>query len=225
MHASSEKQPIVLFGGGEMAEVIRYYFTHDSIYDVVALTVDREHAGEISSDLPVVPFDEIESRYPPDRFKMFVALSYRSVNQVRARKYAEAREKGYTLVSYVNSKSTTWPDLSIGDNCFIFENNVIQPFVKIGSDVILWSGNHIGHHSTIHDHCFLASHIVVSGGVTIEPLTFIGVNATLRDHVRIAAECVIGAGALILKDTNPKEVYVGVAAQLHTRSSDQLRKI
>ena len=37
--------------------------------------------------------------------------------------------------------------------------------VRIGNDVVLWSGNHIGHDSTIGDHCFIASHVVVSGNV------------------------------------------------------------
>jgi sugar O-acyltransferase (sialic acid O-acetyltransferase NeuD family) len=220
------KEKIVLFGMGELADVIQYYFTHDSNYEVVAFTVDREHQKATTyNGLPVVPFEDVPSLYPPDQFKMFVALSYRSVNRARAQKYKEAKEKGYTLVTYINSKAITWPNLEIGDNCFIFEANVIQPFVKIGSDVILWSGNHIGHHATIMNHCFLASHVVVSGGVVIEPYCFIGVNATIRDHVTIKEECVIGAGALILKDTQPKEVYVGARSEPHIKKSHELTKI
>ena len=56
-----------------------------------------------------------------------------------------------------------WARHEIGENCFIFEDNTIQPFVKIGDDVVLWSGNHIGHHAEIGDHCFISSHVVISG--------------------------------------------------------------
>ncbi|MFY9234843.1 MAG: acetyltransferase [Fimbriimonadaceae bacterium] len=217
---------VVVFGVGQMAEVAHFYLTHDSEHEVVAFTLDRDYIeDECHFGLPVIPFDEIEKAFAPSSYKMFLPISYKKVNKLRAAKYAEAKEKGYELISYVSSKATVWPNLQIGDNCFIFENNVIQPFVKIGNDVIMWSGNHIGHHTTIKDHCFLASHIVVSGSVVVEPYCFLGVNATLRDNITIATECVIGAGALITKDTEEKGVYLGPPATLIPKKSDELRNI
>lgn len=217
---------IVVFGNGQVASVGYFYLTHDSPHDVVAFTVDRAY---IEKDklfgLPVVPFEEVEVLYPPREHKMLVMISYRKVNKLRAEKYYQAKEKGYEFISYVSSRATSWPGLEVGDNCFIMEENVIQPFVRIGNNVIMWSGNHIGHHSIIKDHCFLASHVVVSGSVTIEPYCFIGVNATIRDNITIAAECVIGAGALILSDTREKGVYVGKAAELIPRESNKLSTI
>jgi sugar O-acyltransferase (sialic acid O-acetyltransferase NeuD family) len=219
-------QKIVLFGDGELAEVIHFYLKHDSKYEVVAFTVDRQYMkGTHFHELPVVPFEEVTEKYPPSEYKMFVALSYKSVNRIRAQKYQEAKAKGYELITYINSKAVTWPGLKVGDNCFIFESNVIQPFVEIGNNVTLWSGNHIGHHAKIKDHCFLASHIVVSGAVVVEPMTFIGVNATLRDHVTIGSECVIGAGALILKDVPSQSVIVGQAGSLRETKSHEIKRI
>ena len=54
----------------------------------------------------------------------------------------------------------------------------------------------------------------VSGHVAIEENCFVGVNATIRDKVRIARDCVVGAGALIMRDTQPGQVYAvrGTAA-------------
>jgi sugar O-acyltransferase (sialic acid O-acetyltransferase NeuD family) len=119
----------------------------------------------------------------------------------------ECKGKGYELVSYVSSKALPFGELEVGENTFVFEANVIQPFVRIGRNVIIWSGNHIGHHSTIEDHCFIASHAVISGNVTIGEESFVGVNATFRDGVKVAPRCVIGAGALIMKDTEEGAVY------------------
>lgn len=113
----------------------------------------------------------------------------------------------------------------IGENCFILEDNTIQPFVTIGNNVTLWSGNHIGHHSVISDHCFIASHVVVSGGVEIGERSFIGVNATLRDHIKIGECCVIGAGAIILADAEAEGVYVGQGTERAKIPSSRLRKI
>ena len=157
--------------------------------------------------LPVVPFEELEERHPASRCSMFVAVGFSGANRTRRTVYEECKAKGYELISYVNSKAIHWGEVALGDNCFVFEANVIQPFVRIGSNVIVWSGNHIGHHSRIGDHCFIASHAVISGNVTIGEESFVGVNATFRDGVTVAPRCLIGAGALIMKDTQEGAVY------------------
>lgn len=169
-----------------------------------------------------MPFETIEKDYPPEEYSMFVAVGYKNMNKTRAQLCSDAKKKGYELISYVNSKATVWQDLHIGENCFIFENNVIQPFVKIGNDVIMWSGNHIGHHSEIGDHCFVSSHVVVSGKVKVGPYCFLGVNSTIRDNINIGSECVIGAGSLILHDTKEKQVYTSERAKLLDVQSDKL---
>ncbi len=217
-------KPVVIFGTGDIGRLAHFYFTHDQAYDVVAFSADGAfiNATEFRG-LPVVAFEDVVHRYPPDDFDMFVALSYKELNQVRARKYEEAKAKGYTLISYVCSRLVTWGDTQIGDNCFIFENQTIQPFVTIGNNVTMWSGNHIGHDSTIGDHCFLTSHVVVSGHVTIGSHCFLGVNATLRDGITLAPYTVVGAGATVVKDTVEKGVYLGVAAQLKGQDATQLR--
>jgi len=217
---------VVIFSTGEMAEIAHFYFTHDSPYEVAAFTEDENFIKEKELfGLPVIPFEEIEKNYPPDKFNMFIALSYRNINRIRAERYAEAKRKGYELVSYICTKSVYWGDTEIGDNCFIFENQTIQPFVKIGNNVIIWSGNHIGHHSVIGDHCFISSHVVISGHVRIGEYSFLGVNSTIRDGITIARECVIGAGTLILKDTVEKGVYKGKATELYLDDSSKLRRI
>jgi sugar O-acyltransferase (sialic acid O-acetyltransferase NeuD family) len=199
---------VVIFGTGDFAQVACRYLREDSEHDVVAFTVHERYI-ELPEllGLPVVPFEQIESSHPQSSNSIFVAIGFSGVNRTRRTFYEECRGKGYKLISYVNSKAIHWGELPIGDNCFIFETNVLQPFVRIGSNVILWSGNHIGHHTTIEDHCFIASHVVISGNVTVGEETFIGVNATFRDGITVAPRCVIGAGALIMKDTVEGGVY------------------
>lgn len=156
---------------------------------------------------------------------MFVAMGYSKLNAVRRAKVEAAQALGYTLASYVSSRATVLNEGRIGRNCFILEDNTIQPFVRIGDNVTLWSGNHIGHHSTIEDHVFVASHVVVSGGVTIGEASFIGVNATIRDHVTIGPRCVIGSGALILQDAEVEGVYMGTASERARVPSTRLRQL
>ena len=217
---------IIIFGTSGFAEVAYFYFTKDSEYEVVAFTVNKKFLNQTKLfGLPVVPFEDIEKIYPPDKYGMFVAIVYTNMNKIREKIYNESKSKDYDLVNYVNSKAITWGEFQIGDNCFILENVVIQPFVTIGNNVIIWSGNHIGHHSKIADHCFITSHVVISGNVEIGSNCFLGVNSTIRDGITIAPECVIGAGSVILKDTKQKQVFSTNSTFLLSKSSDELSKL
>jgi len=220
------KKSLIIFGAGDIAELAHYYFSSDSNYDVVAFTVNAEYlTGTQLCELPVCPFEEISAKYPPDQFELFIALSYSKLNAVRKEKYLAGKAMGYRFASYVSSRATVLNGGHIGENCFILEDNTIQPFVTIGNNVTLWSGNHIGHHSTIKDHTFIASQVVVSGGVEIGEQCFIGVNATLRDHIKVGERCVIGAAALLLSDAEPEGLYVGAATERSKVPSTKLRKI
>lgn len=220
------KQQIVIFGNGEIAELADFYFTHDSEFEVAGFTVDEAFLTATTfRGRPVVPFETVAQQFPAEHYRMFVAVSYSKLNEIRAAKVAAAREVGYQLVSYVSSRATIFPGLTIKENCFILEDNTIQPFAEIGANVTLWSGNHIGHHSVIEDDVFLASHVVVSGGVRIGRASFVGVNVTLRDHVSVGQKCVLGAGALILEDQPDFSVVAPRGTERSSVPSSRLRRI
>lgn len=220
------EKSVIIFGYGDFGQVAYSYLTNDSEYDVIGFTAHKEKIDrDAIFDLPIIPFEEIEKKYSPKEISLFIAIPYTNLNQVRAKIFHQVKEKGFNLISYVNSNAIVSNDVKIGDNCFILENNVIQPFVTIGDDVILWSGNHIGHHSKIGDHCFIASQVVISGKVTIEPFCFLGVNSTIRDGIHIERKNVIGAGAIILKDTKENQVYTSKSTTLLNIKSEDLKGI
>jgi sugar O-acyltransferase (sialic acid O-acetyltransferase NeuD family) len=217
---------VVVFGVSNWAELAHFYLTHDSPHDVVAFTLDRDYLIEPEfKGLPVVPFDEVERHYPPDQVRMFIPMSFKKMNHIRAAKYHDAKRRGYDLISYVSSKATTWPGFSCGQNCFIFEDNTVQPFVEIGNNVVMWSGNHIGHHTKIKDHVMITSHVVISGCCTIEEYCFFGVNSAVRDEAIIARETLVGMGVTIQKDTKEFEVYRAPTPEPERIRSDQFRSL
>ena len=220
------KKRLVVFGSGDLAELAHFYFRTDSHYSVTAFTLDAAYIRETTfGGLPVVPFDDVGALYPPESHAFFVALSYSKLNAVRRDKYLAAKSLGYDLASFISSRATVLNEGRIGENCFILEDNTIQPFVTVGNNVTMWSGNHIGHHSSIGDHTFIASHAVISGGVKIGEQCFIGVNATLRDHISVGDRCVIGAGTLLLGDAEPEGLYIGQATERAPLHSTGLRSI
>lgn len=214
---------IIIFGDGISAKLAHYYFTRDSDHEVIAFTVDASYRkADTFLDLPLLDFEQVVEHYPPESYEMFVALGYSKLNRVRAEKFFKAEELGYKLLSYVSSKCTFLTDHPVGKNCFILEDNTIQPFAKIGNNVTLWSGNHIGHDVVIEDHCFITSHVVIAGYVHVHPYCFIGVNATLRDGIAIAPETLIGGGAVIMKDTREQGVYLPQRAELFSKKSREI---
>ncbi|AEI35788.1 acetyltransferase [Francisella salina] len=217
---------LIIFGVGEQAEMAYYYFSNDSDYNVIAFTADKEYITQKKIfNLPVINFDELESNYPIDKgYYIFIAIGYNNLNKIRTQKYHLCKNKGYKIASYISTKANIFTK-KIGENVFILEDNTIQPYVEIGNNVTIWSGNHIGHHSTLEDNCFITSHVVISGGCKVGCDTFIGVNATIRDHVIIGKSNIIGASSLILKNTEDNKVYMEKATEVSRVPSNRLRSI
>lgn len=217
---------LVIIGAGETAQIAFEYFSVDSEYDVVGFAVDRQFITTPSiAGLPVISLDELELVFSPVNCWAFVAASSTKLNRVRSHLYTLVKNKNYRMANYISSKAFLWRNTQIGENCFIFEDNTIQPFVKIGNNVVLWSGNHIGHNSTIQDNCFLASHVVVSGFCDVGESSFLGVNSTVIDNINIGKNCFIGAGALIQKDIPSGSVLQESSTEASKVSSFRLFKI
>jgi sugar O-acyltransferase (sialic acid O-acetyltransferase NeuD family) len=223
MSDSPSGERIVIFGESQLASLAHFYLTHDSAHEVAAFCVDAEYrASDTYEALPLVDFEDVEKYYPPGDFRMFLPISFKQMSHLRREKYEAAKKKGYECISYVSSEATTWPDLDVGENCFIFEDNTIQPYVTIGDNCVLWSGNHIGHHTEIAAHCFITSQVVISGCCTVEEHSFFGVNATVRDETHVADHTLVGMGANILADTEPQEVHLGRKSRLYSKRSMEL---
>lgn len=206
-----KKYRLVIVGDSAFAEVAYEYFTYDSPYEVVAFSVEEDYLKRDSLfGLPIVPFETVQDIYAPTQHYFFAANVYTQANKLRARLYQQAKDKGYRPATYISSRAFVWRNCVIGEHCFIFEDNTVQPFVKIGNNVILWSGNHIGHHSVIKDHCFISSHVVISGFCEVGEYCFMGVNSTVGNNLAIGDNCLVGAGALVLGDVGDNEKVVGM---------------
>jgi len=214
---------LVIIGNTTNARLAKWFFENDSDYTVAAFSVDKKYIQDTTwLGLPVVPFEDVEQIYPPKEYHAFVAIGYTKMNKVREQMYYRAKEKGYFLPNYISSRCTFLSEESIGDNNLILEDNTIQPYVKIGSNNVLWSGNHIGHDTILHNHITITSHVVVSGYCQIYNNCFLGVNATLHNEVVLEKETLVAAGAIISCNTAEKEVYLPARTTLFKKSSEEL---
>ena len=214
---------IIIFGIEDFAELAHYYLANDSNHEVIAFSVNEKYLPENKTycGLPIVAFENVEQLFLPDEHKFFAPMSPKKMNRLREKTYFEIKNKGYELISYVSSKATLFNN-KIGDNCFILENNTIQPFTSIGNNVILWSGNHIGHHCVIHDHIMFTSHVVLSGHCVVENYCTLGVNATIRDGISLSGGTFVAMSASVTKNTEPWGLYKGMPAVKSDVSTQKL---
>ena len=211
---------VIIFGTKQLASLAWYCLRNDTSHEIVGFTVDRAYrALDALHDLPVVDFESVEEQFPPSSHHLLVPLGASEMNNLRRRKYLEGKAKGYAFISYVSSRAITWPDLTIGENCMIFEGTIVQPFATIGDNVIVRSGCHISHHTVVEDHCFFAPRACLAGGTRIGERTFLGANSTVRDGISIGRGCLVGAGACVTTDTAEDGIYTGVPARRSKRSA------
>ena len=201
---------IIIFGTNEISLMAKFYFEQDSDHEVFGFCLDSEFIKESSlENKPILCFDRIEADYSPEDYLFFVPLYD---NKLREFKVTQVTSKGYKLTTYVSSKATIFSK-KIGTNCFVMENNVIQPYVEIGDNNIFWSGNHIGHHSIVKNNIFFSSHVVLSGKCTVEDYCWFGVNSCIRDGIVIAEGSYIGMGSVVTKKTKSYKKYIGNPAK------------
>jgi UDP-3-O-[3-hydroxymyristoyl] glucosamine N-acyltransferase len=140
----------------------------------------------------------------------------------RKKVYYRIKEIGYDFISYISTRANVYTD-RIGDNVIILEGNTLQPFVQIGSNVSIWSNNHLGHHSTIESHATITSHVVISGNCKIGENCFLGVNSSIADHVRLGNYTFVGAGTTVTKNTTEGSVLATSQSEARKIDSRRLR--
>ncbi len=216
-------EKVIIFGNGPVAKNAYIKLTHDSPYQVAAFAIDPEFLSDATIfDLPVVPFPDVATLYPPEEYRMLIGVGYVKLNRIRAERFEQSRAMGYRLLNHISSAALVAPETTMGENCMVNAQSMISPQVQIGDNVIIGAGSFIGHDVVIKDHCFIGDRVAIAGGVTIEPYSFLGIGSIIRNKVTIGRECIIGAGALILQDTKPNEVYMGREADLLPIPSNQL---
>ena len=227
----STTNEIVIVGIGETAEMAYEYFTIDSPYKVVAFAAEENYLKERFNSksemfgVPIVEIEKLSQKFPPKRYRAFVAMASGRLNHDRAKMYNFMCQEGYDLVSYISSRAFIGVDVTFGKNCFVMENCCIQRKVQIGNDVLMWSGSGIAHGGIVKDHVFFAPNAVVAGYSEIGEYTFLGVNSCVADKVKIAENCFIDGGVYISRDTKPYELFFHERAKADNRSTYEFFKI
>ena len=209
---------LVIYGNGQMARMFLHFARLE--YEVAAFTVDRGvlHA-ELIEGVPVVAFDEVQTRYPPAHHQLITAVGYSEMNDLRARKHREGLAKGYAFASYIHPSVVRHSSVFVGENSAILDHVAIHPYTRIGNGVFICSNASVGHGCTIGDNCWINSGVSIGGETRVGDSCFLGINATIGDNIRIGRQCFIGANTLVSRDTKAEEVHISASGERFPMSS------
>ncbi|MCB0460437.1 MAG: acetyltransferase [Flavobacteriaceae bacterium] len=206
---------VIIFGLRDLAELAHYYLNVDSEHEVVAFSVNYDYLPKerLFKSLPIIPFEEVVDKYPTTDYKFLAPMASLKMNTLREQVYYAIKEKGYDMISYISSKANVYENVSIGENCFIQAGTTLQPFTKVGNNVVMWSNNSLGHHGEIKDHVTLAAQVAIAGRCSIGENSFLGTNSTIRNGTVLAKGTLVGIGSVITNNTEEWSVYMGNPAR------------
>ncbi|MEK5390059.1 acetyltransferase [Margalitia sp. FSL K6-0131] len=210
-----KQKKIIIFGNTNFAKMVKYYIETDTDENFVGFTVDQKFIDKDDvNQTNIVPFEEIESIYPQDEYKILPVIGYNKMNEIRRKIHQSIKLKGYEIASFVHPSANIAKNVELGEGNIFLENTLIQPFVSIGNGNIFWSNINISHHSIIGNFNFFAPSSSTAGNVIIQDNCFLGNNCTVKNGVEIKSYTLIGAGAYV--STNTKEDSVIVPARSST---------
>lgn len=220
---ASPDRGVVIYGNGQIARLL-YHFMRPT-HRVAAFTVDRALITETAyAGTPTVPFDDVETRFPPSDHDMIVAVGFVQMSRIRAERHAEGLRKGYRFINYIHPSVVIHDNLVFGENNVLLDHVSLHPGTCLGDSNFISSNTNIGHGCRIGDNCWINAGVSVAGETEIGSHTFIGINAAIGDNLSIGAASYIGANTLITRNTAPGDVYISGSGERFPLPSDQFLK-
>lgn len=212
------KQNVAIFGGSGHAKMVIEAMRTGHEYHLSCCLVPE--ANPIGDVLGVPLRSEAESELVElqrSDHKAFVAIG---CNRLRRRITGLLRELGFDFASVVSRAAWVSPTATIGPGAIIMPGAVVGASAVIGEGCIINSGATVDHDcklsSFVHvgPGCHLAGNVIVGSG------SFLGVGCNVVPEVRICAEAIVGAGAVVIKNLEISDTYVGIPARrLHQRGT------
>ena len=215
-------KPRIIFGLGVTAEVAYTYLALDLELSVAGFTVDREYMNETEFEgLPVVAYDELSSKFPPNKYDLFVALGYQDFNDHRRRILDDAMGHGYETPSIIHPTASISGNSEIGVNCLVGPNVSVGPKARIGDNSFIFDGTVLSHHSSVGADCWISPGATILGEAAIGNECFVGAVAIVSHSKSVGDRCFVGASTLVTKDYEPSSVIVEEGSQDLGINSDE----
>lgn len=205
---------LIIYGTGKLGQMVYFLLKDDKRYNIVCFTADEKYCSEKTfQSLPLIPFDVIVMKYPPEHFKMITVVGGLGGARFRDEMFNRAKAKGYEHISYVHSSVVIEGDIELGENNIIFPYSILGFSGKMADNNIIREKVYLGHEFKMGSHNFIGVGCNIGGESRIGNLTYIAMDTTVTNSIGLSDETFIGIGSLVLKDTEPYSKYYGRPAK------------
>ncbi len=151
----------------------------------------------------------------------FVAKGYYFINTILRIDGQQERIDMFEKLNIPQSSLATFihPLAYVAPNVKVAPGSVIMPYVAISSGAVLKKGVllmvscTIGHDTTLGEYTHVAAQACVGAYLSIGTGVHIGLNSTIRENLVIGDNATIGMGAVLTKNVNANEIWVGNPAK------------
>lgn len=134
-------------------------------------------------------------------------------NRVRERKFEEAKLAGLAPFDAIHPSAVVAESAELEAGAQIVAGVIVNPWARLGEDVILNTGCTVDHDCIIGPHAFLGPGVHLGGEVIVGRSAFFGVGVSVLPGISIGDGAIIGAGAVVHRDVPAWTVLVGVPAK------------
>lgn len=203
---------LAIIGAAALGRQIGEHARTDKGWTITGYYDDRSVGTEFNGAPVLGSTNCVEADYARGRFDgIMIGIGY---NQMAARALHFERLKGRVpFANLVHSSAYVHSSCKMGEGIFLYPGVIIDMAVQLEDNVLIHVGGSVAHDSVIGQHSYLAPGVNVAGYATIGRCCFVGIGATIIDEIAIAPNSIIGAGSVIIHNTDPNSVSVGVPAR------------
>jgi sugar O-acyltransferase (sialic acid O-acetyltransferase NeuD family) len=207
----NNRDKVVCVGGGGNAKVLIDIILNDNNYSLVGIT---EVAGNLFQEkingIPVIGSDEVLPRLFDEGVKFaFVGMGTVGNTSERTKIYQKIEAIGFAPLTIIHPSAMIALTAELGKGGCFMAGAIINPYAKIGHNVIVNTGALVEHDCLINDHVCISPGAILGGEVTVGEQSFIGMGALIKQGVTIGRNIIIGMGAVVLDDIPDGETVAG----------------
>lgn len=186
--------------------------------DDIKLMGFMSHNKEVGEEIEGFPVFVKQSRENVERcycdgYKFIFALHRMDGGDHFVELYNYLGLRSEMMATFVHPMAYVAPNVIVSNGAVIMPNAMISAATIIGENSLIMTGVTIGHNSVLGKFNHLASQSVVGSYVKTGVGTHFGLNCTVREYLAIGSFSTIGMGAVLTKNVEDYEIWVGNPAK------------